>query len=78
MINPNDKVAQLRIDKKLQSRIIRDRRIQLFQSNPKKSNKNHCNICGFHVRGKGHLEGSHHYNSSGAIEARKLAATTIK
>lgn len=71
----NNKIAQSRIKKTVFSQMIRNRRIQLFQSNPKKSNKNHCDVCGFRIRGENHLEGSHHYNSPGAVEARKMATT---
>lgn len=71
----SEKPAQPRIKKTIFSQMIRNRRIQLFQSNPKKSNKNHCGVCGFHIRSVNHLEGSHHYNSLGAVEERRLAAT---
>lgn len=30
-----------------------------------------CSICNFHIREKNHAKGSHHYNSPGAITARK-------
>lgn len=57
-----EKAAQPKISKTAKSRLRRDTRILLAQSSTKyhPSNKNHCDECGFHIRGEGHLEGSHH------------------
>lgn len=59
----DDKVAQTKISKIAHSARIRDKRIMSAANSTKYhpiGNSKHCYECGFHIRGKNHIEGDHH------------------
>lgn len=57
-----NKIAALKIKKKVISTNIRQRRINTLRN---ERNCKHCPECGFHIRGKGHVSGDHHNGKAG-------------
>ena len=58
--NLGDKIAQTKINKKIQSLNIREKRRHFVPMVGHERPSNICLGCGFHIRGKNHLEGAHH------------------
>lgn len=62
--NFGNKIAASKISKTIHSANIREKRIMQWRNanfdSKLTANKNHCNECGFCIRGENHLEGAHH------------------
>lgn len=58
-----NKLPQIRINKKVFAKNVRERRIMAKTASQFKPNYKHCGICGFKIRGVNHEFGKHHKNA---------------